>query len=281
MIEPINNAERDAWDILDRAADLHNPSHLMLMFSGGHDSLCSSIVASRWNEAQGLPMYAIHINTGVGIERTRQFVRQTCQQWGWRLKEYRPPEGHTFRDFCLKNGMPGPGAHRFVYISLKDRAISLLIKEHKTHRHDRIMLSTGVRSAESKRRMGYPDPIRRDKVRVWVNPLMNWGNDEKAAYMQALHLPRNPVVDVLHMSGECLCGAFASERVMGWELVKEKEYIRFFYPDEPVLAQIEELERECERRGLPSRWGERPPAPIPAGQANFLPLCQHCENWGK
>ena len=59
------------------------------MFSGGHDSLCAAALASLHPLFAG----AIHINTGIGIEETREFVRDTCERHFWPLHEIHAPEG--------------------------------------------------------------------------------------------------------------------------------------------------------------------------------------------
>jgi hypothetical protein len=51
---------------------------------------------------------------------------------------------------------------------------------------------------------------------------------------------RNEVVDTLHRSGECLCGALARS--------DEIHDIDLWYPE--VGQRIHALEQECERRGI-------------------------------
>jgi len=83
--------------------------------------------------------------------------------------------------------------------------------------------------------------------------------------IEAWRLRRNAVVDKLHRSGECLCGALAREDEIG--------EIEFWYPE--VAARIHALERQCHALGLPSRWGSKwyvPPDP----RQGWLPLCQDC-----
>ncbi|MFE4969984.1 hypothetical protein [Streptomyces sp. NPDC056660] len=79
-------------------------------------------------------------------------------------------------------------------------------------------------------------------------------------------LPLNEVTVHLHMSGECLCGAFAKPN--------ELDEIEFFYPH--ATKPHRELEREAESIGLTAcKWGQRPPGERtrrrPAGR-----LCAKC-----
>ncbi len=77
----------EAFRILHGAVTTHRPSHIFALFSGGHDSLCSTHIASILDGFTA----AVHINTGIGVEQTRQFVRRTCREQGWPLLEYHPP----------------------------------------------------------------------------------------------------------------------------------------------------------------------------------------------
>jgi 3'-phosphoadenosine 5'-phosphosulfate sulfotransferase (PAPS reductase)/FAD synthetase len=249
-------------DVISQAVEEHQPSHVFALFSGGHDSLCSTHVAAQHPAFRA----AVHINTGIGIEETREFVRNTCLREGWPLLEYRAKEG-TYERRCMRYGMPGgPVHHEMVYHVLKSEQIQRLVREHKTHRRDRIALVTGVRKQESQRRMKlHPTPIRREGVKVWVNPNLDWTGIDVSRYVDAQGLKRNPVVDKLHRSGECLCGALADP--------KELDEIGFWYPD--VAQRIRDLEHACFKRGLPYRWGRDPSVPIDPQQP-MLPLCQSC-----
>lgn len=233
-----------ALDIIDGAIREHPATtHLFALFSGGHDSLCSSHVAAQHPAFTA----AATINTTIGIEETRQFTRRTSAKYGWKLKEYRPPV--SYRDIVLKHGFPGPGGHAITYARLKERCIRALVRDHKTKRFDRIGLVTGVRLSESVRRMGHVHPVQRDGAQLWLAPILHWNDDDKAEYMALHNLPRNPVVDTICMSGECLCGAFAKK--------EELFDLELNYP--AAAALIHELQRDAEAAGVHAKWGTRPP----------------------
>ena len=68
-----------------------------------------------------------------------------------------------------------------------------------------------------------------------------------ALWREAHDIPRNPVADVLHYSGECLCGANASDG--------EMEMIATFFPD--AAREILRLQKLADRLGIArSVWGE-------------------------
>lgn len=258
----------DAVAVLDRAISEHRPSHVFAMFSGGHDSLAALIVAAKHPAFTA----AVHINTGVGIARTRQFVRETCEAQGWPLLEYEP-DGKTYRDLVADKGMPGgPKAHNAMYYWLKQRQIRRLVREHKQHRNDRIALVTGIRLAESERRMAavMSVPVHRIGAQLWVNPILGWTKVDCGRLIEHEGLARNPVVDLLHRSGECLCGALAHH--------SEIRAIEQWFPDDAqMLHDYEALARE--HGHLEDVWAGRLTG-VNREQMRLpsLPLCTSCES---
>jgi 3'-phosphoadenosine 5'-phosphosulfate sulfotransferase (PAPS reductase)/FAD synthetase len=252
-------------EIIDSAVQQFQPSHVFAMFSGGHDSLTSTHLAAQHPSFSG----AVHINTGIGIEETRDFVRDTCRSQGWPLLEY-TPDGQSWEDICLKGGMPGgPAQHDITYYWLKQRSIRRLVREHKQGLHGRIGLVTGIRTEESQRRMTsvMAKPVHRIGAQVWINPILEWTAVECGRYIEAAGLKRSEVVNRLHRSGECLCGSLSHH--------SELEEIAFWYPK--VAQRIRAMEQECFRRDLPSRWGGAQRLVLPPKEQDWLPLCQSCE----
>lgn len=253
-----------AFSVLDAAIVEHEPSHVFALFSGGHDSLASTALAAQ------LPMFtaAVHINTGVGIEATRDFVRETCERQGWPLIEMHP-DAKTYEQLVREKGMPGgPKAHNYW---LKQRQVRRLVAQHKTGRHDRIALVTGIRVEESSRRMAavMSVPTHRIGAQLWVNPILRWTALDCGRWIESQGLPRNQVVDLLHRSGECLCGALAHH--------SEIKEIERWYPEEAAtLHRYEQIARE---QGHPEDvWAGRLRAGISRQQLRLeLPLCQSCE----
>ena len=249
-------------EIIDKACADYSITKVVALFSGGHDSLTATYVASSHPAFIG----TAHINTGIGVRETREYVYETCRQQGWELFEYHPPEGHTYRDIVLKHGFPGPGAHRYAYTSLKERCLRQLTKDFKEHRLEHIGLVSGVRSEESTRRMAHVDTIQKDGSRVFIAPIHDWSKMKCNEYITKEGLKRNEVVDMIHMSGECLCGAFARKG--------EFAHLQFFYPE---TAKISDLEDEVAAAGKPAVWG-KPPGQHPKDQQlmDFMPLCVGC-----
>lgn len=254
-----------AFSVLDEAEEQYAPSARFALFSGGHDSLTATTAAFKWAAARKVEMAAAHINTGTGIPETSEFVRSVCSPRHWPLRELHPPR--SYESIVLEFGFPGPAQHGFMYQRLKERCLRQLVREGKQERRDRVMLVTGVRQQESVRRMRHVERIQRDGGMVWAAPIWDWSKLDCNRAIERWELPRNPVVDILHMSGECLCGAFARpgeiKELEGW------------FPK--VAERIHELEERVEAKGLRAcAWGQRPPR-VHRGQMKLGPLCQECE----
>lgn len=258
------------YDVLDDAIKAHQPTHVFALFSGGHDSVCSTFLASQHPRFSGV----VHVNTGIGVEETRQYVRNLCLARHWPLLEMQPP-AKTYRDIVLDPawGFPGPAAHRYIYTWLKERAIRQLVREHKRRSGDRILLVSGMRRDESAKRQAEAEVVHRDGAQVWVNVIYDWSALERLPFMEREGLPRNRVVDLLHFSGECLDGSKAAPG--------ERQLLRDFFP--ATDKAISDLEAEAAEAGVPAcRWGHRPPKQSPQGALvlpeleSYLPLCVGC-----
>jgi 3'-phosphoadenosine 5'-phosphosulfate sulfotransferase (PAPS reductase)/FAD synthetase len=244
------------------------------LFSGGNDSTTfMHLFRNRFD-------YAVHINTGIGIQETREYVRRCCADWNLPLLEELPPAGCSYRELVLKYGFPGPAGHMLMYTRLKERALRAVRRRLITNgRRQRVIYVAGMRYFESDRRSRNTEEVNRQGSIVWCSPLMWWTSRHMAEYRERFDVPRNEVSDNLHMSGECLCGAFAKPG--------ELETIRFFYPE--TAAIIEALQDEVAAAGQHATWGTRPPRRAVAGQGAFDLeatgevglLCAKCEHFAE
>jgi 3'-phosphoadenosine 5'-phosphosulfate sulfotransferase (PAPS reductase)/FAD synthetase len=266
-----NEAKIDAMRILDEArrehfGDHHRMTAAVVLFSGGNDSTVLAHLMRPHCSHFG------HANTGIGVEQTRQFVRDVAEDWGIPLLERHPPPGDTFEEMVQKMGFPGPGQHFRAYQRLKERAIRQMRRELVADpRKERVLFIAGRRRAESSRRKEIPESEREGSA-VWVSPLANWSDANMAEY-RSMHtdLPHNEVTDHLHMSGECLCGAFAKHG--------EIHQIEMFYPD--VAEEIRRLEILASAAGIPKQhcqwgWGAYRDDPDRLNHKSG-PMCSSCE----
>jgi len=247
-------------NIIDEAAEQHGFTKLFALFSGGHDSLCATHVAAQHPLFKGV----VHINTGIGIEQTRDFVRDTCKRQHWPLFEYHPPV--PYEEIVVEYGFPGPAMHNLIYNRLKERCLRQLTRENKEHRLEAIALASGVRSEESTRRMRHVERIQKDGSRIYCAVIHDWTKKKCNDYILEHKLERNQVVDLIHMSGECLCGAFAHPG--------EREELRLWFPD--VVDEIERIEKLVAKTEKPCVWGQRPTKIAGQTEMEFMPLCVGC-----
>lgn len=235
------------------------------LFSGGNDSttLCH-VMLDKID-------YLAHANTTIGIEETRQFVRDTARAWGKPLLEYTSArESDHYRNLVLEQGFPGPGHHFKMYQRLKERAIRRVRKQLVTGRDMRVVFLAGRRRTESARRADVPALEREGHV-IWVSPMVNWTKLDLNTYrLMAGNVPVNRVTDLIHMSGECLCGSFAH--------AGELDEIAAWFPD--VAREIRALEAEIANRDdIPAQrktwgWGANYSGPVNGSG----PLCSSCDS---
>lgn len=210
-----------------------------LLFSGGNDSTVLGHLFRRRATC------AVHANTTIGIEATRQFVRDTCALWGLPLIEERPP--HSYADLVLgrvngwPGGFPGPGAHGTIYQRIKERALDRA--RHTlgvaNSRSQFVTFIAGRRRDESDKRADVP-LSESDGTVVWVSPIALWTKLDLNTYRLTHDVPVNRVAELLHMSGECLCGSYAGPG--------ELDEIRLWFPE--VAAEIDALAAEVLAAGI-------------------------------
>ena len=275
----------DAHRALDGAlaqieADGMGLAGIVGLFSGGNDS---TTLAHLFRDR--VTHYA-HANTGIGIEQTRQYVRSTCAGWDVPLLEFGPKAGQGYEDLVLgrckpgprgklpvvyPGGFPGPAQHGMFFQRLKERQLeqtrnALVGNPYR----ERVVFLAGRRADESARCKsrtiaGSMRQVERKGSVVWVSPILNWGKLDLNAYRRRFpDVPRNEVSDLLHMSGECLCGCFAHPG--------ELEEVRLWFPE--AAAYIDDLMERVEAQVPDSvprahcRWGWKGQGACASGLCN-------------
>lgn len=271
-LEPFPEMKIDGEQLVLDAIVEHDPSKVYVLFSGGGDSsvLLSWAKINFGRKIDG----AVFIDTGTSIEPdpddpadTTPSVREFAQAFA--ANRNVPlivlEAGDAYTDMCLEHGVPGPGAHIYAYVWLKERQLDEFIAAQKTRWNDRIMLLAGARRAESVRRMGKALPVDRDGCTVWVNPLIDWTDHDMAEYRAHHGMERSPVADLLHRSGECNCGAYGEG---------ERDMLRSVFP-RWFERKIAPIERACAAKGLPCVWGKRWAKPV-KDDAKRMRMCGGC-----
>lgn len=259
---------KNSLAIIDRAFETGAQTMLPL-FSGGHDSLCATFIASHHPRFDGV---VHHINTTIGAKATRDFTKEVAAELQWELRIWQ--SNFSYERFVKRLGFPGPGAHQWAYTNLKERCISKMGKGR-----GRFCLITGCRSQESTRRMGHIEPIKIGETskrtgkttrtnRIWVSPCFDWSTEDQSRFMDHFDLPRNPIKQSpLAMSGECFCGAFARPG--------ELEMIRIYAPD--VAEEIDRLSAIAREAGTHCIWGTRKKSEKGLITVETGPLCSSCD----
>jgi len=244
----LDNLIVQAHSIVDKSWELYAQGRMRaawcVLYSGGNDStVLAHLMRNRVD-------FAVHCDTTIGIEQTRQFVKDTCRSWGLELLVRTAPT--PYRDLVVERGFPGPAMHYKMFQRLKERSLETVRNELVGNpRRERVLFIAGRRREESRRRTNIPlyEP---DGSIIWASPLAMWTKRDMVFYRAVFEstdpVPFNPVTDALGMSGECLCGAFAKPG--------ELDRIRLWYPE--VAQQIADLEREVAAAGHGEpfcRWG--------------------------
>jgi 3'-phosphoadenosine 5'-phosphosulfate sulfotransferase (PAPS reductase)/FAD synthetase len=294
----MDDQKRIALEVISEACDRYQCKKVFALFSGGDDSLAALGVSIEHPNF----VAAVHCNTGIGVEYTRTFVRDTCRELRCPLIEYKAaenvnakgePDPQIYEQMVMEYGFPGPTkfGHGKMYVRLKDRGIRRLMREH-ADKKENIILASGCRKDESARRMGTTKRIQQgeitnkgklnEKRRIWVNHLFDWTKIDCLKFIAGHGLKRNPVSNLIGKSGECLCGAYAKEGELD-ELLSH-DLTR------PVGQYIIDLEKRVIAAGFPWRWHERVPQwwldQTKNGQQFMFemsqycvgPMCQTCES---
>lgn len=225
-----------------------------VLLSGGKDS----VTTAHWLNAHGMLAGCVAIDTGISIPEWRPFVERLCESQGWPLTIVGTLV--TYEWYVRQYGFPGPGSHSQAMRWLKERGVDQFRK-----RNPGALLASGVRRGESARRFG---TVREwnvlGKMVIWA-PLIDWTTADVWAYVHEHELERSPCYATLGISGDCLCGAFASPG--------ERDAMAECHPE--VDARIRRLEAETG-----GRWSVGSAAPGRSTRGEQL-ICVECDPSGR
>lgn len=270
-------------EIIDRAIAEYKPYAIAMMLSGGDDSLTAFYVARALN----IPIdFILHGNTRTGVKQTTEFVRRFAQDMSTPYIE--ADAGDMFERRVLRKGWYGRGdaAHSMAYHRLKQdpfvAAISAYIRHGKRGRN--ILMINGFREQESaNRKKQAKNPIARAKENspnIWVNIIHHWSKGDCLDFLNDCKAQRNPVAELCHRSGECMCGTMQG--------LEARQEVSYWFPD--WGRWLDRLEKQVQENGFYWGWGEGIPESfanlkqrekeIKNGQLDlfndWLPMCQSC-----
>lgn len=265
-------------DILNRAIAQYNPYAIVVMFSGGDDSLTAYHV-SRY---LSVPVtHFLHGVTNTGIVETTDFAREVGEQSGLRYIEANA--GNAYDEYVLRKGFFGVGnkAHEMAYHVLKRQRFEGAISKHirQRQRGRNVILINGARKQESdNRKKSMINPVKADGSNIWVNIINDWIKLDCLEFLDGQK--RNPVTEILHRSGECLCGTMQSQET--------RREVSYWFPY--WGKRMNDLEQAACQRGFCWKWGEDLPNSVKAqkdqekqiknGQLAFMPMCHNCQALG-
>jgi 3'-phosphoadenosine 5'-phosphosulfate sulfotransferase (PAPS reductase)/FAD synthetase len=286
--EHLELREKSAIARIDKALS-ENPKikGLWALYSGGHDSLVSTYVASLHPLFKGV----IHVNTKTSpsAELVTRYARSVAKSYGWRFIEISPFITHT--QLFVKYGFPSPDAHEFVYQYLKGRPLkqarqiakAALLDEmlgEKTIEFEQplqpdeegrlsfikddskaraalskkvdIAFVSGIRREESVKRSKKPE-YGMDSGILWINSIVDWTKVECSDYINIKGLRRNVMADQTGVSGECDCGAHAAAGEIDFKCAVNADMAAY-------RAKLEELVRVArELQLMEVQFGMRSP----------------------
>lgn len=275
----VEGALKLADERLREAVDYYKPVWLSGGLSGGNDSIAATYIASRHPQFRS----AFHIDTGVGLRATEDFVAELCPKMGWPLEVYKAlenvradgtPDPQDYFAMVEERGFPGPAMHWKMYQRLKERQIYRWCRDHKKfHSRQLLMLVSGRRTQESKRRertvVGPHERPKKGPAVAWANPAYDFSKLDCRRVAESREIPESPVYKFIHKSGECLCGAFGTEEEL-------RETAAWFPNDPTVIRLLATHERMKKERGW--GWGGRPPG---TGRQCKIkkagPMCAACD----
>lgn len=263
-------------EVFDKAVLDFKPKAVVMMLSGGDDSMAAYHVAKELGINFDL---VIHGNTRTGIKETTEFAIKEVERNNDKMVI--ADAGSSYEDYVLRKGFFGKGnaAHEFSYHVLKIGHFRSVVSQNlrKRKRNFPILFINGARRQESDNRMvTMKDPYKKDpsqKNNIWVNIINEWDNQECKKYLEGNSIKRNPVSVNLCRSGECMCGTMQSKG--------DREEAAFFYPE--WGKWLTKLEAEVMKK-FPWSWNDninKSHLMERDGQLNmfndFQPMCTGCK----
>jgi len=267
-------------EIYQRAIAEYQPYAIVLMMSGGNDSLTAYYVAKKL----GIKIdFILHINTGTGIAETTEFVRYFAESEG--IKYIEASAGDAYENYVLRKGFFGRGhqAHNFSYHLLKHQrlvnSISVNIRQRRRSRPVLLLNGARLQESENRTRRLNGNEIRRDNgksANIWVNLVHHWTKNECQSFLGECDAKRNPVAELLCRSAECMCGTMQNQAA--------REEASYWFPK--WGKWLDDLENRVTQK-FPWGWAQETPKSLAietqTGQLRLFdyqlqPMCQDCIN---
>ena len=183
----------------------------------------------------------VYCRTGVGLNE--EYVKKICNRFNWKLNIVEPKIDESYEDFVRRFGFPHSGIHNVVMGFLKWHPIRKWFYDQKKLGRKIIYIS-GRRKNESTRRMRMKTN-KRDLIMDGMHfhsPIFDWSTGQVWVYLEEHKIERSPIYDTMHMSGDCMCGAFSQKG--------ESAFLQMFHPK--LAEWLEDLEKK-----YGGKWGNQ------------------------
>jgi 3'-phosphoadenosine 5'-phosphosulfate sulfotransferase (PAPS reductase)/FAD synthetase len=231
------------------------------LLSGGKDSTLAAFEMSEKDKLEGV----IYIDTGIGLNETKEYVENLSHKFDWNLKIF---NGYISYDaYVLKHGFPTPAGHSQIMHILKLDAVRKFISWYKKEKGQIPLLFSGVRSSESTRRSVWARRFQFYQRAYWDCPIFHYTDQQVWKLHYEYQIPINSAYGIIGKSGDCLCGAFGN--------LVEKKLIEKFYPY--LTEHIDYLEKNTQSKKF-NIWGNtNQPICALKGKSNSEHLlCSEC-----
>lgn len=197
--------------VLRKLAEL-DPDWVFVEVSGGNDSTGMLYAV---DESDEIDIDAVvHLNTGIGAEYTRRYVREQCARLDLPFIEgLQPKMERRYAHRVITGGFPGanPIAHNIHRIDGKQDVEDKIVQSFDGE----IVILTGVSRHESNRRKKTvsQNGIQEDPRHDWVTyggPIAEYTGSEIREVLRRHNVDPNECADLMDSSAECLCGSFDS-----------------------------------------------------------------------
>jgi 3'-phosphoadenosine 5'-phosphosulfate sulfotransferase (PAPS reductase)/FAD synthetase len=176
----------------------------------------------------------------------------------------------TYAEIVKRHGFPGhtKTAHNWMFRWLKDHTIMSIVSNiRKNKRNRNIVIVSGARKHESKRRWGTSKDITINGSNIWVNIVNDWTDQDMYEFSAENNLDflRGPISKLMGFSGDCFCGSHAEKGELNFvrvaspstheklmflqEWVFENTENKWGWEDGPLTKEQKKSAQRAEQRG--------------------------------
>lgn len=212
----------------------------LLAFSGGNDSRTLAHVVKKWFSDSPYILELVAIDTGLSMDLWKQSVLD-FSEWIDIPVSFFTGEGRDYyTEYVSFRGWPGNAVHSQVQTHLKGRAYREMVKSRRSATPGKmkkmgvsVWILSGVRKAESRKRMLLKNPYSYREGAQFINPLFYWTNSMVCNYMDMNKIPLAPGIQ-----WDCKCGATVRDAILEWRDIEKnapslKAYLAGIHSDVP------------------------------------------------